>query len=171
MHINWTLNVLCTSCTLIWNRTVFSIQEKENFNDNNKGLFLLQSVWLLYYLMKSYVEGNEHKDIGTTLKCNTANYQARSRKYRWVQGEKFSKDTASLSNLISTIGAQASPKRGMEPGVRKGKRSLMHATSVANAPWKPLTIRWRSSSVSRSGNWKKVWSVGKSLLAKGQNAI
>ena len=28
-------------------------------------------------------------------------------------------------NLLSTIGAQASPKRGMEPGVQKGKRFLL----------------------------------------------
>ena len=53
---------------------------------------------------------------------------------RGIQGEKSSKDIASSRNLVSTIGAQASPKkRGTEPGVRKGKR--------ANAPWKPLIIR------------------------------
>ena len=45
------------------------------------------------------------------------------------------------------------------------------ATPVANAPWKPLIIRWRSSSVQRSWKWWKVWSVGKSLLVKGQNVI
>ena len=31
---------------------------------------------------------------------------------------------ASSRNLVSTIGALASPKWGTEPGVRKGKRSL-----------------------------------------------
>ena len=44
---------------------------------------------------------------------------------RGIQGEKSSKDMASLRNLVSTIGAQASPKKGTEPGVRKGKRSLL----------------------------------------------
>ena len=47
-----------------------------------------------------------------------------------------------------------------------------HATSVVNAPRKPLVIRWRSGSVLRSWNWYKVLSVGKSLkLVKGQNVI
>ena len=32
---------------------------------------------------------------------------------------------ASSRNLVSTIGALASPKIGTEPGVRKGKRSLL----------------------------------------------
>ena len=32
---------------------------------------------------------------------------------------------ASSRNLVSTTGAQASSKRGTEPGVRKGKRSLL----------------------------------------------
>ena len=36
-----------------------------------------------------------------------------------------SKDMASSRNLVSTIGALASPKMGTEPGVRKGKRSLL----------------------------------------------
>ena len=35
------------------------------------------------------------------------------------------------------------------------------------SPWKPLIIRWRSWSVSRSWNWWKVWSVGKSLSSDG----
>ena len=44
---------------------------------------------------------------------------------RGIQGEKSSKDMASSRNLVSTIGAQASPQKGVEPGVRKGKRSLL----------------------------------------------
>ena len=44
---------------------------------------------------------------------------------RGTQGEKSTKDMASSRNLVSTIGAQASPKKGTEPGVRKGKRSLL----------------------------------------------
>ena len=43
---------------------------------------------------------------------------------RGIRGEKTSKDMASSRNLVSTIGAQASPTMGTEPGVRKGKRSL-----------------------------------------------
>ena len=42
-----------------------------------------------------------------------------------IRGEKSSKDMASSRNLVSTIGALASPKWGTEPGVRKGKRSLL----------------------------------------------
>ena len=44
---------------------------------------------------------------------------------RGIRGEKSSKDIASSRNLVSTIGALASPKMGTEPGVRKGKRSLL----------------------------------------------
>ena len=44
---------------------------------------------------------------------------------RGIQGEKSSKDMASSRNLVSTIGAQASPEKGAEPGVRKGRRSLL----------------------------------------------
>ena len=44
---------------------------------------------------------------------------------RGFRGEKSSKDMASSRNLVSTIGALASPKWGTEPGVRKGKRSLL----------------------------------------------
>ena len=38
---------------------------------------------------------------------------------RGIRGEKSSKDMASSRNLVSTIGALASPKIGTEPGVRK----------------------------------------------------
>ena len=45
---------------------------------------------------------------------------------RGIQGEKSSKDMTTPKNLDSTIGAQASPQKGVtEPGVRKGKRSLL----------------------------------------------
>ena len=44
---------------------------------------------------------------------------------RGIRGEKSSKDTASSRNLVSTFGALASPKMRTEPGVRKGKRSLL----------------------------------------------
>ena len=43
-----------------------------------------------------------------------------------IRNEKLSKDMASSKNLVSTIGAQASPKMGdgtrcSESGIRKGK--------------------------------------------------
>ena len=45
---------------------------------------------------------------------------------RGMQGDKSSKNMASSRNLVSAIGAQASPKKGgEEQGVRKGKRSLL----------------------------------------------
>ena len=49
----------------------------------------------------------------------------RQNRERGIQGEKSSRDIASSRNLVSAIGAQASPKRDTEPGVRKGKRSLL----------------------------------------------
>ena len=44
---------------------------------------------------------------------------------RDIRVEKSSKDMASSRNLVLTIGAQASPTMGDEPGVRKGNRSLL----------------------------------------------
>ena len=46
---------------------------------------------------------------------------------RGIRGEKSSKDMASSRNakqLVSTIGALASPKMGTEPGVRKGTQLI-----------------------------------------------
>ena len=42
---------------------------------------------------------------------------------RGLQGEKSSRDTASLRNLVSTIGAQASPEKG------EGTRAGIHKDS------------------------------------------
>ena len=63
---------------------------------------------------------------------------------RGIQGGKSSKDMASSRNLVSTIGAQASPKKGGRNQV-SGRVSIPWclATHVTNAPWKPLIIRWR----------------------------
>ena len=45
---------------------------------------------------------------------------------RVIRDEKSSKDMAISRNLVSKIGAQASPEMGeTEPDVRKGKRSLL----------------------------------------------
>ena len=41
-----------------------------------------------------------------------------------IQGEKSEKETTCSGELVSTIGAYASPK-GTEPGVRKNKHSLL----------------------------------------------
>ena len=70
---------------------------------------------------------------------------------RGIRGEKSSKDMTSSRNLVSTRGALASPKIGWRNQV-SGRVSVpcLHATPVANAPWKPLVIRSRSKSVSRS---------------------
>ena len=43
---------------------------------------------------------------------------------RGIQGEKSSKESAISENLVSTIGASKSPKKGTEPGVWKVNRSL-----------------------------------------------
>ena len=90
---------------------------------------------------------------------------------RGIRGEKSSKDMASSSNLVSTIGAQASPLIGRNQVSWRVSVPCWHATPVANAPWKPLIIGEGSSSVSRSWNWWKVWLVVKSLLVKDQNVI
>ena len=56
---------------------------------------------------------------------------------------------ASSRNLVSTIGAQVSPKREMESGVLKGKRSLLTChTRVTNDPWKPVVIRLHKNGVN-----------------------
>ena len=62
---------------------------------------------------------------------------------RGIQGEKSSKDMESSRNLVSTIGAQVSPKKGGGRNQVSGRVSVpcWLATPVANAPWKPLIIR------------------------------
>ena len=67
---------------------------------------------------------------------------------RDIQGEKSRKDTASsLKNWSQQLEHKQVPL-GAEQGVRKGKYSLLACNTRCNAPWKPLVIRWRSSSVS-----------------------
>ena len=41
-------------------------------------------------------------------------------------------------------------KSQKKQGFRKGKRPCWHVIPIANAPWKSLVARWRSSSVPRS---------------------
>ena len=87
-----------------------------------------------------------------------------------IQGEEPRKDTASSVKLVSTIGA--SFQKG-ECNQVSGRVSFpcWLATPVANAPWKPSVIRWKSSPYQGHDNWWKVWLVGKSLLVKDQNVI
>ena len=79
---------------------------------------------------------------------------------RWKVAERYGKFGKTGLNWV-----KASPKRGTETGVPKGKLFCWHATAVANAPWKPLVIRWKSARyhgheiVDQLGshcNWSKV---------------
>ena len=78
---------------------------------------------------------------------------------RGIRGEKSSKDMASLRNLVSTIGAQASPTMVGRNQV-SGRVSVpcWHATSVANGPWKPLIIaegqvRYQGHEIGGKSDW------------------
>ena len=74
---------------------------------------------------------------------------------RRIQGEKSSKDTASSKNLVSTIEAEASPKRGTEPGVRKGKSSLL----ASHTRCKCSTSTTRNSVKVKSGEVKSLLNL------------
>ena len=61
---------------------------------------------------------------------------------RGIRGEKSRKDIASSRNLVSTTGSHASPKMGVRNKVSgRASAPCWRATSVANAPRKPLLIR------------------------------
>ena len=61
---------------------------------------------------------------------------------RGIQDETSSKDMANSRNLVSEIGAKASPKKGGRNQVSGSVNvPCSHATPVANVPWKPLIIR------------------------------
>ena len=90
---------------------------------------------------------------------------------RGIQGEKSSKDMASSRNLVSKIGAQASPKRWTEPGVRKGKRSLLASHTRCKCSMETTHNSVKVKLGIKVIHWWKVGSVGKSLLVKGQNVI
>ena len=67
------------------------------------------------------------------------------------------KDTASSVKLVSIIGASACPKRGTEPGVRKGKRSLLARNSVKVKPGiKVMKIGGKSDRFGSHCNWSMV---------------
>ena len=77
--------------------------------------------------------------------CDTLSKQVE--KVHVQRGKKSSKDMASSRNLVSIIGAVASPKMGGRNKV-SGRVSVpcWYATPVAIASWKPLKIRWKSKS-------------------------
>ena len=83
----------------------------------------LQRVWLASRERLPFRTPGSVPLLGT---CLCSNWWSKIEKVpRGIRGEKSSKDMASSRNLVSTIGALASPKIGTEPGVRKGKRSLL----------------------------------------------
>ena len=97
---------------------------------------------------------------------------AKSRNYQGVFKVKiWVKTWPSSRNLVSRFVAQVSLEKGKEPGVRKGKRSLLAYHTRWKCSMETTHSLVRLSSVSRSWNWRKVWSVEKSLLVKGQNVI
>ena len=91
---------------------------------------------------------------------------------RGIRGEKSSKDMASTRNLVLTIGALAIPKMG--DGTRCPERvsvPCLHATPVANAPWKPLIIvegqaRYQGHEIGGKSYW-----FGSHCWSKDQNGI
>ena len=79
----------------------------------------------------------------------------------------------SSRNLVSTIGAQASPTMGDETRCPEGFTSVpcLHATPVANAPWKPLILGEGQARYKGHEIGGKSCLVGKSLLVKDQYVI
>ena len=82
--------------------------------------------WSMPYLLKIFYgnvsEFGKKVKVGNRIHfVNKQNRESTKVYSRW----KVDKDMASSRNLVSTIGAQASPTMGTEPGVGKGKRSLL----------------------------------------------
>ena len=95
-----------TKFTSFGHNTTSEVYDKHIFN---RVLYIFAGIW------------ND-----TTLFCIASNGKSKIEKVpRVIRGEKSSKDMASSRNLVSRIGAQASPTMGTEPGVRKGKRSML----------------------------------------------
>ena len=70
-------------------------------------------------------------------------------------------DIANSRNLVSTIGAQASSKKGEGPGVRKGKRSLLASHYRCKCSMEAIHNSMKVTSVSMSWNcWSLIgWEV------------
>ena len=99
-------------------------------------------------------------------------YKAKSRKHQGApEAKSRAKTWQARGTRSQQLEHQQVPKWGTEPGVRKGKRSLLACHTRCKCSMETTHNRWRSSSVSRSWNWWKVWLVGKSLLVKDQNVI
>ena len=108
------------------------------------------------------------------LDCKTHQWRSKIEKVpRGSQGEKSRKIWQVEQIWSVQLEHKQVPKRGGGRNQMSGRVNVpsWHATPVANAPWKTLTIRWRSTSESRSWNGWKVWSVEKSLLVKDHNFI
>ena len=104
--------------------------------------------------------------------CSPYQGGATSRKYQGVFEVKSRVKTWQVRGIWpQQLEHKQVPQWGTEPGVRKGKRSLLACHTRCKCSMGTTHNRWRSSSVSMSWNWWKVWLVGKSLLVKGQNVI
>ena len=98
--------------------------------------------------------------------------EAKSRNYQGVFEVKSRVKTLQVRGIWSQqLEQKKVPQWGMEPDVRKGKRSLLACHTHCKCSMETTRNRWRPSSASRSWNWKNVWLVGKPLLVKDQNVI
>ena len=93
--------------------------------------------------------------------------KAKSRKYQGVFEVKSRVKTWQVRGIWSQhLEHKQVQQWGTEPGVRKGKRSLLACHSRSKCSMETTHNRWRSSSVSMSWFWWKVWLVGKSLWSR-----
>ena len=90
-------------------------------------------------------------------KIYKANHKARWRENQgyqrsrvWKRHGKFGKSGLNDWSISKSL------KAGQKQVSGRVSVPCCHATPVANAQWKPLVIRWRSSSVSMSWNWRQV---------------
>ena len=87
--------------------------------------------------------------------------KAKSRKYQGVFEVKSRVKTWQVRGIWSKqLEHKQVPQWGTEPGVRKGKRSLLACHTRLKCSMETTHNRWRSSSVSRSWNWWKGWWFG-----------
>ena len=89
-------------------------------------------------------------------------FEAKSRKYQGVFEVKSRVKTWQVRGIwTQQLEHKQVPQWGTEPGVRKGKRSLLACHNRCKCSMETTHNQWRSSSVWRSLNWWKVWLVGK----------
>ena len=83
-----------------------------------------------------------------TIKDHSSNVlKAKSRRIEGYSRWKVEKRREVRENWCQELEQKQVPKRGRNQVSGKVSVPCWHATSVANALWKPLVIRWRSSSV------------------------